>query len=43
MFGELELKYHVGLHHTVKNIQHNGTEAYYLQKMMGYIIFLYFW
>jgi len=26
------MKYHVGLHHTIKNIQHSGTEAFYLQK-----------
>jgi hypothetical protein len=40
MFGELHLKYHVGLHHTVKNIQHNGTEAYYPHKNVLYLIFI---
>jgi hypothetical protein len=26
------MKHHVGLHHAIKNIQHNGIEAFYLQK-----------
>ena len=40
MLGELYLKWHVGLRHTVKNIQHNGTEAYYLQKKRAVFLIL---